>query len=98
MRGTGTAATTCSGSSSKYGLGARDLGPSLNFFSKVRVESDGSMVFVPGNSKPGDYVELRAEMNVLVAIDTGQHPLDPNPAYDAEAGEIFRYAFGPGDG
>ena len=65
----------------KYGLGTRDLGPSLNFFSKVRVERDGSMVFVPGNSKPGDYVELRAEMNVLVAIDTGQHPLDPNPAY-----------------
>jgi uncharacterized protein len=65
----------------KYGLGTRDLGPSLNFFSKVRVEWDGSMVFVPGNSKPGDYVELRAEMNVLVALDAGQHPLDPNPAY-----------------
>jgi hypothetical protein len=65
----------------KYGLGARDLGPSIDFFSRVRVEMDGSMAFEPGNSKPGDYVELRAEMNVLVAIDTGQHPLDPNPAY-----------------
>lgn len=65
----------------KYGLGLRDLGPCVNFFSKVRVESDGSMEFVPGNSKAGDYVELRAEMNLLVIIDTGQHPLDPNPGY-----------------
>jgi uncharacterized protein len=65
----------------KYGLGSRDMGPSLNFFSKVRAGWDGAMEFVPGNSKPGDYVELRAEMNVLLVIDTGQHPLDPNPAY-----------------
>jgi len=65
----------------KYGLGSRDMGPSLNFFSKVRAGWDGAMEFVPGNSKPGDYVELRAEMNVLVIIDTGQHPLDPNPVY-----------------
>jgi len=66
----------------KYGLGLRDIGPPVNFFSKVRVEADGAMTFVPGNSKPGDYVELRAEMNLLVVLDTGQHPLDPNPQYD----------------
>ncbi len=65
----------------KYGLDIRDLGPSLDLFSKVRVDSDGSMNFVSGNSKPGDCVELRAEMNVLVILDTGQHPLDPNPQY-----------------
>jgi len=66
----------------KYGLGLRDLGPSVNFFSKVRVAGDGAMKFVAGNSKAGDYVELRAEMNLLVILDTGQHPLDPNPKYD----------------
>jgi uncharacterized protein len=65
----------------KYGLNVRDLGPSLNLFSRVRVDADGSMNFVPGNSKPKDYVELRAEMNLLVILDTGQHPLDPNPQY-----------------
>ena len=53
----------------------------LIFSAKSQVESDGSMEFAPGNSRPGDYVEMRAEMNVLVAIDTGQHPLDPNPSY-----------------
>jgi uncharacterized protein len=65
----------------KYGLGLRDLGPSINFFSKVVVNGDGSMKFVTGHSKAGDFVEVRAEMNLLVLIDTGQHPLDPNPEY-----------------
>ena len=65
----------------KYGLGTRDLGPTVNFFSKVRVDRDGGMAFVEGNSKAGDQVVLRAEMNLLVVLDTGQHPLDPNPNY-----------------
>ncbi len=65
----------------KYGLSLRDLGPTVNFFSKVQVELDGAMRYVPGNSKAGDSVELRAEMNLLVVLDTGQHPLDPNPVY-----------------
>jgi uncharacterized protein len=69
----------------KYGLGMRDLGPPINFFSKVRVELDGAITFIPENSKAADYVELRAEMNLLVVLDTGQHPLDPNPRYDPKA-------------
>lgn len=66
---------------SKYGLGMRDLTASVNFFSRVVVGNEGAMEFVPGNSRAGDYVTLRAEMNVLVVLDTGQHPLDPNPRY-----------------
>lgn len=66
---------------SRYGLSLRDIGPNVNFFSKVVVGEEGGMKFVPGNSKPGSSVELRAEMNLLVILDTGQHPLDPNPAY-----------------
>lgn len=69
----------------KYGLGLRDLTANVNFFSKVVVSPNGSMEFVPGNSHPGDYVTLRAEMNVLVILDTGQHPLDPNPRYGPKA-------------
>ncbi|HLZ41076.1 MAG TPA: urea amidolyase associated protein UAAP1 [Candidatus Sulfotelmatobacter sp.] len=65
----------------KWGLGPRDLVANVNFFSRVDVDSDGRMSFVPGNSKPGGYVELRAEMNVLAILHTCQHPLDPNPKY-----------------
>jgi uncharacterized protein len=66
----------------KYGLGPRDLVSNMNFFSKVQVGLDGKMNFVPGHSKPGAYVELRAEMNVLTILNTCQHPLDPAPKYD----------------
>jgi urea carboxylase-associated protein 2 len=66
----------------KYGLSERDMSAPVNFFSKVVVDNDGNMRFVSGNSKAGSYIELRAEMNVLVILNTCQHPLDPNPSYD----------------
>src|SRR3984957_16870561 len=66
----------------KWGLGSRDLVANVNLFSRVNVAEDGGMRFVPGNSKAGDYVELRAEMNVLAILNTCQHPLDPNPKYE----------------
>jgi len=65
----------------KWGLGARDVTSVVNFFSRVTVGQDGGMTFHPGNSAPGSYVELRAEMNVLTILNTCQHPLDPNPRY-----------------
>ena len=65
----------------KYGLGARDLQAVVNFFSKVQVEQDGALRFIPGNSPAGSYLELRSEMNTLVILNTCQHPLDPSPVY-----------------
>lgn len=65
----------------KYGLGPRDLIPNINFFSKVTVGSDGSLSYQPGHSSPGSFVELRAEMNSLIVLNSCQHPLDPNPQY-----------------
>jgi len=65
----------------KYGLSERDMAAPVNFFSKVIVDESGNMRFAAGNSKPGAFVELRAEMNVLVILNTCQHPLDPNPKY-----------------
>jgi len=65
----------------KYGLGLRDLTANVNFFSKAVVHNDGSMEYVASNCAAGDSVTLRAEMNLLVILDTGQHPLDPSPNY-----------------
>jgi len=72
----------------KWGLGPRDLVANVNFFSRVDVAPDGSMSFVPGNSKPGDSVELRAEMNVLTILNTCQHPLDPNEKYQPKPVQV----------
>ncbi|MGE0392161.1 MAG: urea amidolyase associated protein UAAP1 [Vicinamibacterales bacterium] len=72
----------------KYGLSARDMVAPLNFFSKVVVDDTGAMRYVPGHSTAGACVQLRAEMNVLVMLNTCQHPLDPNPAYDPQAVDL----------
>ncbi len=69
----------------KYGLSARDMVAPVNFFSKVVVDEAGGMMFVSGHSVPGEFLELRAEMNVLVILNTCQHPLDPNPVYAPQA-------------
>ena len=66
----------------KWGLGPRDLTANVNFFSRVTVGEDGGMTFHPRNSMSRSHVELRAEMNVLVVLNTCQHPLDPNPRYE----------------
>ena len=73
---------------SKWGLGPRDLVANVNFFSRVDVAEDGRMSFAPGNSKPGDYLELRAEMNALAILHTCQHPLDPNPNYEPKPVQV----------
>ena len=65
----------------KWGLGQRDLGPNLNFFSKVVADDDGRLTFVSNHSKRGAYVDLRFELDTLVVLNTCQHPLDPDPEY-----------------
>ena len=65
----------------KHGLGPRDLVANANFFSRLDADAEGRLSFHAGNSKAGDIVELRAEMDTLVVLTTCQHPLDPNPRY-----------------
>jgi urea carboxylase-associated protein 2 len=72
----------------KYGLGPRDLHATINFFSKVTADEEGRLEFIEGNSKPGSYVELRAEMNVLVLLNTCPHPLDPSTVYAPRPAEL----------
>ena len=52
----------------RYGLTKRDIVPNINFFMNVPIEPSGDLAIVDGVSKPGDYVELTAEMDVLCVI------------------------------
>ena len=65
----------------KYGLNRRDLMMNVNFFSKVSVQADGSLRYVPGHAPKGSTVELRAEMNTLVVLNSCQHPMEPGITY-----------------
>ena len=60
----------------KHGLGMRDLVANINFFSKVAVDEAGSLAFVSGNSCAGARVRLRFELDTLLVLWSGPHPLD----------------------
>ncbi len=59
----------------KHGLGERDLMAGINFFSKVQVDESGSLHLVPGHCHAGDAVDLRFEMDTIVLLHAGPHPL-----------------------
>jgi urea carboxylase-associated protein 2 len=75
----------------KFGLERRDIAPNINFFKIVRVADDGSMKFVSGTGRAGEYVELRAEMNVLIIAANTPHVLDPRPKYTATAARFLAW-------
>lgn len=79
----------------KWGLGLRDLVPNVNLFSKVAVDGDGRFKFVPDNSRQGDFVELRCEMECLVLVSTAPHPFDPNPVYAPKKIGVIAWNSGP---
>lgn len=65
----------------KYGLQRRDLVAPANFFSKVSVDEEGRFVFAPDHCPAGASVDLRLDMDVIVAVSAAPHPLDPRHAY-----------------
>lgn len=66
---------------SKHGLGLADIVANVNFFSKVAVDDEGKMAFVPNHASVGDAIELRTEMNVLLVLANCPHPMNPATEY-----------------
>jgi urea carboxylase-associated protein 1 len=64
------------------GLGKRDLVPNVNFFMNVPVTEDGQLTFADGVSGPGKYVELRAEMDILMLVSNCPQLNNPCNAYN----------------
>lgn len=64
----------------KAGRSRREVAPNVNLFKGVTVELDGTLTF-GGEPRPATYVELRAEVPLLVALANVPHPLDPRPEY-----------------
>lgn len=65
----------------KYGMKREDLVSNLNLFSQVTVNDAGQMQWQAGNSKPGDQVTLRFDMDTLVIMHTCPHPLNESAEY-----------------
>jgi urea carboxylase-associated protein 1 len=64
------------------GIGKRDLPSNINFFMNVPVTEEGGLEFVDGVSAPGKYVEMKAEMDVVVLISNCPQLNNPCNAYD----------------
>ncbi|MDZ4141519.1 MAG: urea carboxylase-associated family protein [Methylotenera sp.] len=60
----------------------RDITANINFFMNVPVTPDGGLSFADGISGAGKYVEMRAEMDVLVLISNCPQLNNPCNAYN----------------
>jgi urea carboxylase-associated protein 1 len=67
---------------SPSGLTKRDLASNINFFMNVPVTPAGALTFADGVSAPGKYVEMRAEMDVIVLISNCPQLNNPCNAYN----------------
>lgn len=62
---------------SKLGLDRRDLPMLMTFFAPVRVDAEGRFFWNPTLLSGSDWVDLRAEMPLVLALSNSHHPLDP---------------------
>lgn len=79
----------------KYGLGRRDICPSVNLFKKVVVEPDGSFSWHGDESPAGGNLILRCETDVLVALTVTPHVLDPRTKYHTTPVEVSAWRGNP---
>ena len=75
----------------KLGLSRRDVASCVTFFAPVSVADTGRFVWREGVRRPGDFVEVRAEMPLRLALSAAPHPLDPAPAYAPGPIEAIRW-------
>lgn len=73
----------------QFGLDKRDIAHNINFFMNVPVTAEGGLTFADGLSAPGKYVEMRAEMNVIVLISNCPQLNNPCNAYNPTPVEVL---------
>lgn len=65
-----------------WGLEKRDITSNINFFMNVPVTPQGGLTFDDGVSAPGKYVELRAEMDVVMLVSNCPQLNNPCNGYN----------------
>lgn len=63
-----------------FGVSSDDIVDIFNVFMNVELRPDGSFQILPPTARKGDYIELRAEMDVLAAVSAC--PADRNATND----------------
>jgi urea carboxylase-associated protein 1 len=71
------------------GIGKRDLSHNINFFMNVPVTPEGGLTFADGLSGPGQYVEMRAAMDIIVLISNCPQLNNPCNAFNPTPLEVL---------
>ncbi len=79
----------------KHGLSRRDVPPCVSFFAPVVTDQAGRLVWAGERRQAGDAVDLRAEMDLLVALSNCPHPLDPDARAEPPPIEVTRFRAPP---
>ncbi|CUB04483.1 urea amidolyase associated protein UAAP2 [Marinomonas fungiae] len=66
----------------EFGLDKRDISHNINFFMNVPVTEAGGLTFEDGISAPGKYVEMKAEMDLIVLISNCPQLNNPCNGYN----------------
>lgn len=72
-----------------HGMDKRDVTSNINFFMNVPVTPEGKLTFEDGVSEAGKYVELVAEMDVLMVISNCPQLNNPCNGYNPTPVEVF---------
>ncbi|WP_409439268.1 urea amidolyase associated protein UAAP2 [Psychromonas sp. GE-S-Ul-11] len=73
----------------QYGLSKRDITHNINFFMNVPVTKEGGLTFEDGISGAGKYVEMKAEMDVIVLLSNCPQLNNPCNAYNPTPVEML---------
>jgi uncharacterized protein len=72
-----------------FGIAPHQIPTTFNAFMNVTVAQNGELTIGPPRSKPGDYVELRAEMDLIVGVTACSAELSNNGAFKPIDVEIY---------
>jgi uncharacterized protein YcgI (DUF1989 family) len=73
-----------------YGIEGDDIPTTFNAFMNVGVSPSGQIAIGPPHSKPGDFLEVRAEMDLVVGVTACSAEKSNNHAFKPIDLEIFR--------
>jgi uncharacterized protein YcgI (DUF1989 family) len=73
-----------------HGIGPHQISTTFNIFMNVSVGSNGTVRVLPPLTRPGDFLELRAEMDLVCALTACSAELSNNGAFKPIDYEIFR--------
>ncbi len=73
----------------EFRISKRDITHNINFFMNVPVTPEGGLTFADGISAPGKYVELKAEMDIVMLVSNCPQLNNPCNGYNPTPIEIL---------